>query len=216
MSDTEDNEELVENKSISSIKQNIINELINTSEESNMASIIEIISDLLVKICEENKPKKHKRNILLKSFTCKTIPSINIKDYFLRLSKNSKINHSTIIVQLIYIDRICKMNNVILTYYNIHKLILAAFVLAIKYNEDTYYSNIDYSKIGGVSVIELNNLEFQYLILIDFKLFVQTELFYKYYNDIMSLKDLNNEEEEEYDEEYEEENEEEVEDKKVV
>jgi len=173
-------------------------------------STIELISDLLVKICEENKIKKSNKNYLLKSFTCKNIPSISIKDYFLRLSKHAKVNESTIILILIYIDRICNMNHFILTYYNIHKLILAAFILAIKYNEENYYSMIYYSKIGGVSVTELNILEYEYLILIRYKLFVQQKLFDKYYNDLMSLKDESedDENEEEY-EEYEDEEEDE-------
>ena len=106
------------------------------------------------------------------------------------------------------------MNQFILTYYNIHKLILSSFILSIKYNEEIYYSMIYYSKIGGVSVIELNNLEFEFFILIKFKLFVQTTLFEKYYNDLMSLKDDSDDDDEEYEEDYEEQEEEEDEDEK--
>ena len=136
MSDTEDTEEFITHKSISSKKKQIILETFTPKEELMIISTIELISDLLVKICEENKIKKFNKNYLLKSFTCKNIPSISIKDYFLRLSKHAKVNESTIILILIYIDRICNMNHFILTYYNIHKLILAAFILAIKYNEE--------------------------------------------------------------------------------
>ena len=213
MSDTEDTEEIIINKSISFNKGHIIIESFSQKEEEIITSTIEIISDLLVKICEENKIKKCNKNFLLKSFTCENIPSISIKDYLLRLSKHAKVNESTIILILIYIDRLCHMNHFILTYYNIHKLILSAFILAIKYNEEIYYSMIYYSKIGGVSVIELNNLEFEFFILIKFKLFVQTTLFEKYYNDLMSLKDdSDDDDEEEYEEDYEEQEEEEDED----
>jgi hypothetical protein len=213
MSDTEDTEEVITNKSKSLNKKHIILESISQKEEEMIASTIELISDLLVKICEENKIKKCNKNFLLKSFTCENIPSISIKDYFLRLSKHAKVNESTIILILIYIDRICNMNHFILTYYNIHKLILAAFILAIKYNEDNYYSMVYYSKIGGVPVAELNKLEFEYLILIGFRLFVHTQLFEKYYNDLMSLKD--DSDEEDYDEEYEEQEDDEKEEEKI-
>jgi hypothetical protein len=213
MSDTEDTEEVITNKSKSLNKRHIILESISQKEEEMIASTIELISDLLVKICEENKIKKCNKNFLLKSFTCENIPSISIKDYFLRLSKHAKVNESTIILILIYIDRICNMNHFILTYYNIHKLILAAFILAIKYNEDNYYSMVYYSKIGGVPVAELNKLEFEYLILIGFRLFVHTQLFEKYYNDLMSLKD--DSDEEDYDEEYEEQEDDEKEEEKI-
>ena len=213
MSDTEDTEEVITNKSKSLNKKHIILESISQKEEEMIASTIELISDLLVKICEENKIKKCNKNFLLKSFTCENIPSISIKDYFLRLSKHAKVNESTIILIVIYIDRICNMNHFILTYYNIHKLILAAFILAIKYNEDNYYSMVYYSKIGGVPVAELNKLEFEYLILIGFRLFVHTQLFEKYYNDLMSLKD--DSDEEDYDEEYEEQEDDEKEEEKI-
>ena len=213
MSDTEDTEEVITNKSKSLNKKHIILESISQKEEEMIASTIELISDLIEKICEKKKIKKCNKNFLLKSFTCENIPSISIKDYFLRLSKHAKVNESTIILILIYIDRICNMNHFILTYYNIHKLILAAFVLAIKYNEDNYYSMVYYSKIGGVPVAELNKLEFEYLILIGFRLFVHTQLFEKYYNDLMSLKD--DSDEEDYDEEYEEQEDDEKEEEKI-
>ena len=196
MSDTEDTEELIKSNSISSPKKHAIEEIFNDKDELMKISTIEIISDLFMNICEENKSKKNNKNILLKSFTNKNIPSISIKDYLFRLSKHAKVNESTIILVLIYIDRICNINHFFLTYYNIHKMILAAFILSIKYNEEIYYSMIFYSKLGGVSVSELKNLESEFLILISYKLFVETKLFDKYYNDLMSLKNDESEDEE--------------------
>ena len=216
MSDTEDTEELIKTNSISSYKKNIKVENITEKEEQIKISTIELISDLFINICEENKAKKCNKNVLLNFFTNKNIPSISIKDYLLRLSKHSRVNESTIILILIYIDRLCNMNNFLLTYNNIHKLILAAFILAIKSNEDNYYHMIHYSKIGGVSLSELNYLESKFLILIGYNLFVDTKLYDKYYNDLMSLKfDDNNEDEneEEYEEQEEDENEEEEKEK---
>ena len=201
MSDTEDTEELEINNSISLNKKQIIIENTINKKEEKITSIIEIISELFINICEENKEKKCNKNFLLKSFTNKFIPSISIKDFLFRLSKYSRVNESTIILILIYIDRICNLNNFIITYYNIHKLILASFILSIKYNEENYYSMIFYSKIGGVSLSELNNLEYEYLILIKYNLFIQPKLFYKYYNDLMSLKYNNDDESENEDEE---------------
>ena len=212
MSETEDTEELIKTNSISS-KKNIIIENISGKEEQLKMGTIELISDLFVTICEENKEKKYNRNFLLKAFKNKSIPSISIKNYLIRLSKHAKVNESTIILILIYIDRICNMNHFTLTYYNIHKLILAAFILAIKYNEEYYYHMIYYSKMGGVSLSELNYLESEYLKLVDYKLYVDTKLYDKYYNDLMSLKDHDNSEDEN-EEEYEEQEEDEKEEDK--
>jgi hypothetical protein len=212
MSDTEDTEEFIVNVSK---KKQLIEGNDNTQEEQMIISTIEIISDLFINICEENKIKKKNKNFLIKSFTNKFIPSITIKDYILRLAKHSKVNESTIIITLIYIDRICNINHLNLTYYNIHKLILASFILAIKYNEENYYSMSYYSKIGGISLSELNNLEFECLILIRYNLFIQPKLFDKYYKDLMSLKNDDDEYENEEYEDAEEEEEKEIEKDKI-
>lgn len=212
MSDTEDTEEFIVNVSK---KKQLIEGNDNTQEEQMIISTIEIISDLFINICEENKIKKKNKNFLIKSFTNKFIPSITIKDYILRLAKHSKVNESTIIITLIYIDRICNMNHLNLTYYNIHKLILASFILAIKYNEENYYSMSYYSKIGGISLSELNNLEFECLILIRYNLFIQPKLFDKYYKDLMSLKNDDDEYENEEYEDAEEEEDKEIEKDKI-
>ena len=186
MSETDDTEEFFGEKSTQ--KKLSSKNIIQNDEVLYISTNVEIISDLLNNICQENKSKKQRQNFLFKSFINKNIPSISVKDYILRLVKHSKINESTIIILLIYIDRICKINNFFLTYYNIHKLILAAFIIAIKYNEDNYYSMQIYSKIGGVTIAELNNLEFEFLKLIKFNLFIPEILYNKYYNDLMSLK----------------------------
>ena len=212
MSDTEDTEEFIINVSK---KKQLIERTDNIQEEKMIISTIEIISDLLINICEENKSKKINKNYLIKSFTNKFIPSISIKDYIIRLAKYSKVNESTIIIILIYIDRICNINHLNLTYYNIHKLILASFILAIKYNEENYYSMSFYSKIGGISLSELNNLEFEFLILIRYNLFIQPKLFDKYYKDLMSLKNDDDEYENEEYEDSEEDEENEIEKDKI-
>ena len=212
MSDTEETEYLSLNSSISNIpKKDIL--LLNQEKEKEKILIpiksIEIISDLLNNICEENKIKNEVQNIKIKPFTTKNIPSMSIKDYLLRLSQYTKINESTIILILIYIDRICKINNFHITFNNIYKLIICSMIIAIKYNEDNFYSSEIYAKLGGVTLKELNYLEFQFLILIKFSLFVEKDLFDKYYHNLMSLNEDNkNENDEEYEEDSEESNDE--------
>ena len=212
MSDTEETEYLSLNSSISNIpKKDIL--LLNQEKEKEKILIpiksIEIISDLLNNICEENKIKNEVQNIKIKPFTTKNIPSMSIKDYLLRLSQYTKINESTIILILIYIDRICKINNFHITFNNIYKLIICSMIIAIKYNEDNFYSSEIYAKLGGVTLKELNYLEFQFLILIKFSLFVEKDLFNKYYHNLMSLNEDNkNENDEEYEEDSEESNDE--------
>jgi hypothetical protein len=60
-------------------------------------------------------------------------------------------------------------------------------LLAIKYNEDDYYSNQYYARVGGVSLNELNELEYNLLILLEFDIFVDDDVYTKYEN---QLKDF--------------------------
>ena len=149
-------------------------------------SLLKEISTTLNSIIQENSKNKnhHKDNSL---FSRQQIPKISIFDYLLRIQKYSGIEESTIIISLIYIDRICKKKGIVLSKYNIHRLIFTAILIAIKYNEDIIYDNLYYSKIGGVTKKELLILENEFLQLIDFNLFVSNKIYQKYY-EYLNLK----------------------------
>ena len=159
---------------------------INLINEKLEIKIIENISDLLCHICNENTNKyNNEKNNRLEKYFLSINPSISVKDYLERLYKYTKINSSTIVMILIYIDRLCNINKLKLTYSIIHKLILSSMVVAIKYNEDKYYPMKFYAKLGGISLLELNFLELYFISLINFNLFIKKELFDKY-NDYIS------------------------------
>ena len=173
---------------------------INLINEKLEIKIIENISDLLCHICNENTNKyNNENNNRLEKYFLSINPSISVKDYLERLYKYTKINSSTIVMILIYIDRLCNINKLKLTYSIIHKLILSSMVVAIKYNEDKYYPMKFYAKLGGISLLELNFLELYFISLINFNLFIKKELFDKY-NDYISS--AGNEETESEDENY--------------
>ena len=151
-------------------------------------SLIKTISELLTDICEELRTNLESNIIKLKPFISKKIPAISIKDYIERLLKHSKVFNEIIIIILIYLDTICAKNKINLDYYNIHKLILAAFIVAIKFHEDDVYSMNFYAKLGGVTIREALNLEYEFLSLLDFKLFINPKLYNKYYNNLINLE----------------------------
>ena len=168
-------------------KNKIIINFVRESEEVKEGRrILQKISDLLTDICEESKKEPNLFYKPLKCFYSKNIPLISIKDYLEHIYKYTKINTSTIILILIYIDRICNIHKCKLCYYNIHKLILGSMIIAIKYNEDEYYSQKFYAKIGGVTLAEICNLEYNFLSLINYNLFVNDNLFSKYNDFILS------------------------------
>ena len=156
-------------------------------DKINEQRALNTMSDLLTDICEESSKDKDTNNKLIKPFLSKKIPSISIEKYLVRLVSHSKMEISTLILILIYIDKICKNNKFRLNFFNIHKFIVTSMLVSIKYNEDDFFSNSFYAKVGGVSITELNHLEYEFLSLIDFDLYVDDDLYSKYSNYILSV-----------------------------
>ncbi len=151
---------------------------------SSEGKIVDGIIDILNLLVEQNKGLKNYLKLVKKQeksiFSMKSIPTISLKDYLERVISYSKIENNTLITSLIYIDRLCQKTNLILTPYNMHRIIFTSILLSLKYNEDTLYSFSFYSKIAGVNVKELKSLESEFIKLIDFSLYVEAEQFEKY------------------------------------
>lgn len=82
---------------------------------------------------------------------------------------------------LAYVDRVqqrCKYLQ--LTDLNVHRVVLAALLAAVKFVDDEVYSNAHYASIGGVDVAELNGLEYVFNQAVDWKLFVTGEEYRAY------------------------------------
>lgn len=117
-------------------------------------------------------------------FTNTSLPEISIEDYLTRIIELTQIEESTLILSLIYIDRLCSNTNMEITELDIHKIALTAIVLSIKYNEDLIYSQEEYANVGGVDTKELTTLEAEFLNGLEFKLFINTTEF-KMYRDLL-------------------------------
>jgi len=113
-------------------------------------------------------------------FSTKSPSNVTLQYFFGRIKKYTKIEQSTLISILIYADRMCTTSGIILNPHNIHRIILGCLLLAIKYNEDLYFANEYYAKVGGVSLEEINHLEYFSFLLLDFNLFISDDLYQKY------------------------------------
>ena len=153
------------------------------------SSVVNVVSDILDEIVSENTsqeaydssiPIDEETKMLIQQYNSKKPPQVTINKYLMRILKYCMPEPSTIIMCLIYIDKICENSNMQLTYLNIHRLILACMIMAIKFNEDDYYSNEYYAKVGGISMKEMNQLESNTLVLLDFNVFIDDVLYDNY------------------------------------
>ena len=95
-------------------------------QESN--EVINIVSEILEEIIGEYSKNEinddeeiNEESTLMKSFISKKVPQITIKNYLKRIMKYSKPEPSTVIISLIYIDKVCENSNLKLTQFNIHR-----------------------------------------------------------------------------------------------
>ena len=156
----------------------------NEEPKVKNVKLINSISNALTTILEENKKLENFKEIIRKQskmvFSAKSIPNISINDYLTRIQLYSGIEKSTLIISLIQIDHICKKTQLILSYYNIHRLLFTAVLISIKYNEDTYYDNQFYAEIAGVKLKELKMLEYTFMELNDFNIFINHKEYEQY------------------------------------
>ena len=112
-------------------------------------------------------------------FTVLMQPGLSLLNYLRRILHFLKLDFSTLIIAMIYIDRICK-EKVFLNEFNIHRIMIIAIYIAYSYNEDKTYDNNYLSLVSGMSKNEILTLEEDFLELIEFKLFVNDEVYHQY------------------------------------
>ena len=63
-----------------------------------------------------------------------------------------------------------------------------ALIVAIKYIDDKFYKNDYYAKVGGVTLSEMNNMEKSFVFHLNFKLYIESEMFFKYREQLLSAQ----------------------------
>lgn len=155
-------------------------------------SLIKAITNILKEIIKENKNDSTATEVevepqLHSVFVAKKVPAISLSAYIERILKYSKAEDPSLILALIYIDLLCEESKFSLNNHNIHRVLLTAIVIAIKFNEDDYFANSFYAKVGGISNEELNSLEYEFLVICNFSMTIKQAKYDKYYSYLQSL-----------------------------
>ena len=178
-------EEEIETKSQTKNKEDESTKLQNLN-------LIKAISQTLTSILENNKKLPNFKEILKNQgkmvFSANLIPDISIEEYLIRIQTYANMEKSTLILSLILIDRLCQKSNLTLTYHNIHRIIFSSILISIKYNEDNYFDNQFYSEIAGVKLKELKLLEYNFISLLHFNLFIQDEIYDRYKKNLFDFE----------------------------
>ena len=174
-------EEIIENEFNSSFESEISStNNINDEEEEemlserikNFAKSISIIINELIDSNSKNENENENKNDI---FETKGIPDISLYEYLIRIISYSNCEENTLILSLIYIDKISKIKQ--LNKFNIYKILFTSILISLKFYEDEIFTNSYYSQIAGVSEKELIIMEYDFFILLNFNLFIKEEIF---------------------------------------
>ena len=159
--------------------------------QSTSSTLVTSIGTVISKLLIQNKKLPNYQKIVKSQskmiFSASEVPEIAIDDYLARISFYSKAEDSTFIIALIYIDRICANSSIMITEYNVHRILFTSILIGIKYNEDQYFDNNYYGQIAGVPMKELCYLESELLRVIEFNLYIKDEEYNKYFEYLTEL-----------------------------
>lgn len=143
--------------------------------------IIESISSLIGDTIKRNLAKKKysKKSV----FFCEEskIPDISIYNYIYYIYSYLNLEISSIVLSLISINRLLEKSKDQLSKNNFYKLFITSCLLNSKLNEDPFYDYEFYALAGKIDKNELIFLEKEYFEMIDYKLFVNDEVYRRYY-----------------------------------
>lgn len=140
---------------------------------------------------EDELKNRYLENVL--AFHGTNVPGISLHAYLTRVLKYCPVTNEVFLSLLVYFDRIAKRANnlkkrkrnevdgeapeqlFVMDSYNIHRLIILGITVSSKFFSDVFYKNLRYAKVGGLQLEELNYLELQFLLLLDFKLMISVE-----------------------------------------
>ncbi len=142
-----------------------------------------IIETFLYNNIDNNIKQQYNTNI----FSVVKSPIIKLCKYIERIDKywdiDRDVYRNVYIIAIIYLKRLINIYGpCILNTKTVHRYTIIAVLIASKYHIDIPYNNVYYSRIAGLSLNEINRLEIEFLIQIEFKLYISDIEYAEYSN----------------------------------
>lgn len=112
---------------------------------------------------------------------------LDIENYITKISFLVPLSAEAITLALYYLDFVRFEVGLEVTKVNVHKLFVAAFLLASKFSYDKVYSNRYYSRVFGFSLGEVNTLEINFIRLIKFNITPNYDVWNMYFNAVLGV-----------------------------
>ncbi|EPQ57474.1 cyclin-domain-containing protein [Gloeophyllum trabeum ATCC 11539] len=156
-------------------------ELPASFEDVSIDHLVLLIADMLERLIAHNDQIPLVPEGLTR-FHSRAAPNISVLDYLRRIVRFTNVEKACLLLTLHYIDQICaRMPLFTLSSLTAHRFIVASVAISSKAFCDAFCTNSHYAKVGGISIVELNVLEREFLRIIDWDLTCTRELLQEYY-----------------------------------
>ncbi|KAI4354662.1 hypothetical protein L6164_003509 [Bauhinia variegata] len=136
-----------------------------------MPKLITFLSSLLKRVAESNDLNQQLQHQKISVFHGLTRPTISIQSYLDRIFKYANCSPSCFVVAYVYLDRFTQRQPTLpINSFNVHRLLITSVMVSAKFMDDMYYNNAYYAKVGGISTMEMNFLEVDFLFGLSFHL----------------------------------------------
>ncbi|KAE8231544.1 hypothetical protein CF326_g3434 [Tilletia indica] len=154
-------------------------------EDSKAEDVVVLVADMLSRLVAHNdKLPLHPSS--LTRFHSRATPGISVASYLRRIVRYTNLEKVCTLILLVYIDRVCeRMPGFTICGLTVHRFVCAAIVCASKALCDAFSTNSHYAKVGGISLIELNMLEKEFLENIDWTLTCDGAMLQHYYSSLV-------------------------------
>uniref|UniRef100_A0A0E0MAU2 Cyclin n=1 Tax=Oryza punctata TaxID=4537 RepID=A0A0E0MAU2_ORYPU len=154
--------------------------------------VVAILSSLLQRVAERNDAaaaageadvpmRRQEEAAAVSAFQGLTKPAISIGGYLERIFRFANCSPSCYVVAYIYLDRFLRRRPALaVDSFNVHRLLITSVLTAVKFVDDICYNNAYFARVGGISLMEMNYLEVDFLFGIAFDLNVTPAAFASY------------------------------------
>lgn len=122
----------------------------------------------------------------LTRFHSRAPPGISCHDYLLRLIQHATLSPPILLSMVFYIDRLCALySSFTISSLTVHRFLITAATVASKGLSDSFWTNVTYARIGGISTSELATLELDFLQRVQFRIVPKPETLVDYYKSLV-------------------------------
>ena len=158
-------------------------------ETCDVKDLVVLISNMLMELVRFND-EIPLRDGGLTRFHSRAPPTISVLDYLQRLTTHATLSPPILLSMVYYIDRLCALYPAFtISSLTVHRFLITSATVASKGLSDSFWTNNNYARVGGITLKELAILELEFLWRVEWRIVPKPEVLVDYYRSLIERSD---------------------------